>query len=160
MRIFAHILIWNNETYYTIQKLFNVESAIDLAELKKTYRSLVKEWHPDKFQEQDEKALEAEEKSREITQGYEFLISIAPATKENNLVEYDHILDTCGVVDFNWKNQVLEVEFTNGSTYEYFGVSKPLYIKFVNADKQFRFGKRKIFTTCLYRKSKRDAELA
>lgn len=142
------------------KKLFNVESAIDLAELKKTYRSLVKEWHPDKFQEQDEKALQAEEKSREITQGYEFLISIAPETKENNLVEYEHILDTCGIVDFNWKNQVLEVEFTNGSTYEYFGVSKPLYIKFVNADKQFRFGKRKIFTSCLYRKSKRDAELA
>ncbi|WP_107038252.1 KTSC domain-containing protein [Brumimicrobium mesophilum] len=142
------------------KKLFNVESTIDLAELKKTYRSLVKEWHPDKFQEQDDKALLAEEKSREITQGYEFLISIAPATKENNLVEYEHILDTCGIVDFNWKNQVLEVEFTNGSTYEYFGVSKPLYIKFVNADKQFRFGKRKIFTTCLYRKSKRDLETA
>ena len=142
------------------KKLFNIESTIDLAELKKTYRSLVKEWHPDKFQEQDEKALEAEEKSREITQGYEFLISIAPATKENNLVEYEHILDTCGIVDFNWKNQVLEVEFTNGSTYEYFGISKPLYIKFVNADKQFRFGKRKIFTTALYRKSKRDMETA
>lgn len=142
------------------KKLFNVESAIDLAELKKTYRSLVKEWHPDRFQEQDEKALQAEEKSREITQGYEFLISIAPETLSNNLEEYDHILDTCGIVDFNWKNQVLEVEFTNGSTYEYFGVSKPLYIKFVNADKQFRFGKRKIFTTNLYRKSKRDVELA
>ncbi len=83
------------------------------------------------------------------------MISIAPATKEANLVEYEHILDTCGIVDFQWKNQVLEVEFTNGSTYEYFGVSKPLYIKFVNADKQFRFGKRKIFTTCLYRKSKK-----
>ncbi len=142
------------------KKLFNVESTIDLAELKKTYRSLVKEWHPDKFQEQDEKALLAEEKSREITQGYEFLISIAPETLSNNLEEYNHILDTCGIVDFNWKNQVLEVEFTNGSTYEYFGVSKPLYTKFVNADKQFSFGKRKIFTTNLYRKSKRDAELA
>lgn len=142
------------------KKLFNVESTIDLAELKKTYRSLVKEWHPDKFQEQDEKALLAEEKSREITQGYEFLISIAPETRANNLVEYDHILDTCGIVDFQWNNQVLEVEFTNGSTYEYFGISKPLYIKFVNADKQFRFGKRKIFTTSLYRKSKRDLETA
>ncbi|PWH87121.1 KTSC domain-containing protein [Brumimicrobium oceani] len=142
------------------KKLFNIESEIDLAELKKTYRSLVKEWHPDKFQEEDEKSALAEEKSREITQGYEFLISIAPATKEANLVEYEHILDTCGIVDFQWKNQVLEVEFTNGSTYEYFGVSKPLYIKFVNADKQFRFGKRKIFTTCLYRKSKKDVEMA
>ncbi|HLW30570.1 MAG TPA: KTSC domain-containing protein [Brumimicrobium sp.] len=141
------------------KKLFNVESTIDLAELKKTYRSLVKEWHPDKFQEQDEKALQAEEKSREITQGYEFLISIAPATKESNLEEYNNMMNTCAIVDFQYKNLVLEVEFTNGSTYEYFGVSKPLYGKFVNADKQFRFGKRNIFTTCLYRKSKRDAEI-
>ena len=142
------------------KKLFNVETAIDLAELKKTYRSLVKEWHPDKFQEMDDKAIEAEEKSREITQGYEFLISIAPETKESNLEDYNNILDTCAIVDFQYKNLVLEVEFTNGSTYEYFGVSKPLYQKFVNADKQFRFGKRQIFTTTLYRKSKRDAELA
>src|SRR5690554_7722062 len=75
------------------KKLFNVESTIDLAELKKTYRSLVKEWHPDKFQEDDEKALEAETMSRDITQGYECLISIAPATIENNLEEYKHIME-------------------------------------------------------------------
>ncbi|HCY47030.1 MAG TPA: molecular chaperone DnaJ, partial [Flavobacteriales bacterium] len=30
------------------KKLFQVENEIDLKELKKSYRSLVKEWHPDK----------------------------------------------------------------------------------------------------------------
>lgn len=29
--------------------LFNVEGALDLKDLKKTYRSLVKQWHPDSF---------------------------------------------------------------------------------------------------------------
>ena len=38
------------------KKLFNVEGAIDLKDLKKTYRGLVKEWHPDKFQDEDKKA--------------------------------------------------------------------------------------------------------
>jgi molecular chaperone HscB len=33
------------------KKLFKIEGAIDLKELKTSYRSLVKEWHPDKFQE-------------------------------------------------------------------------------------------------------------
>ena len=33
------------------KKLFNVEQQIELPALKKTYRNLVKEWHPDKFQE-------------------------------------------------------------------------------------------------------------
>ena len=37
------------------KKLFNVDETTDLRVLKKTYRNLVKEWHPDKYQEEDEK---------------------------------------------------------------------------------------------------------
>jgi DnaJ-class molecular chaperone len=40
--------------------LFNVTGALDLKELKTTYRGLVKEWHPDKFQDGDAKKEEAE----------------------------------------------------------------------------------------------------
>ena len=47
------------------KKLFKVEGAIDLKELKTTYRGLVKEWHPDKFQE-EEKKKEAGEISLKI----------------------------------------------------------------------------------------------
>ena len=61
------------------KKLFSVEKEIDLKTLKKSYRNLVKEWHPDKFQENDSKAEEAELKSREIIDGYHFLVSIAPS---------------------------------------------------------------------------------
>jgi DnaJ-class molecular chaperone len=141
------------------KKLFAVESAIDLAKIKKTYRSLVKEWHPDKFQEGDEKASEAEEKSRQIIDGYHFLISIAPETKANNLEEYNATLSNSGITDFQHKGQVLEVSFKDGTSYEYFGVSKNLYVKLINSDNQFRFAKRNIFNTFLYRKSKRDVEL-
>ena len=31
------------------KKLFSVEKEIDLKTLKKSYRNLVKEWHPDSF---------------------------------------------------------------------------------------------------------------
>ena len=58
------------------KKLFNVEGPIDLKQLKTTYRNLVKEWHPDKFQAGDPKAEEAEIKSQQIIDGYHFLISI------------------------------------------------------------------------------------
>lgn len=142
------------------KKLFNVESAIDLAELKKTYRNLVKEWHPDKFQEGDEKAVEAEGKSRQIIDGYHFLISIAPETITNNLEKYNTTLSTSSISDFQHKGQVLEVSFKDGTTYEYFGVSKKLHTKLINSDKQFRFAKRNIFNSLIYRKSKKDAELA
>ena len=70
------------------KKLFEVENNLDLKTLKKTYRNLVKEWHPDKYQIGDVKLVEAEEKSRKIIDGYHFLVSIAPETISANLDEY------------------------------------------------------------------------
>lgn len=141
------------------KKLFNVTGNIDLKELKTTYRNLVKEWHPDKFQADNPLAVEAEIKSQQITNGYHFLVSIAPETKAANLEEYTATINESGIADFKHKGLLLEVTFQDGSVYEYFGVTKNLYIKFVNADKPLRFAKRNIFHTFLYRKSKR-AEVA
>ena len=140
------------------KKLFNVEQQIELPVLKKTYRNLVKEWHPDKFQEGDEKAVEAEVMSRQIIDGYHFLISIAPETKAKYLEEYTKVSTTSGINDFQHKGQVLEITFADGTAYEYFGVSKPAFQKFVNSDKQMRFAKRNIFTSYLYRKSKNGSD--
>lgn len=141
------------------RKLFNVTPETTLKELKTTYRSLVKEWHPDKFQEGDERAAEAAVKSQEITDGYHFLVSIAPETKEANLEAYSKTTSESGILDFHHKGQVMEISFKDGSTYEYFGVSKNVYIKMINSDKQYRFAKRSIFNSFLYRKSKKDVEL-
>ena len=142
------------------KKLFAVEPTTDLKQLKKTYRNLVKEWHPDKFQDGDEKAKEAEEMSLQIIDAYHFLVSIAPETKEANLEEYTKTISASGIADFKHKGQVLEVEFADGTTYEYFGVAKGVYQKLINSDKQYRFAKRSIFNSYLYRKSKRDLETA
>ena len=138
------------------KKLFNVEQDIELKQLKSTYRNLVKEWHPDKFQNGDEKAIEAEEISRKVIDGYHFLVSIAPETKASNLDEYNQKLSESAIQDFKLEGQVLEVQFIDGTTYEYFGVPKNVYSKMINADKQFRFAKRNIFNSYLYRKSKKD----
>ena len=51
------------------RKLFNVGQDADLKELKTNYRNLVKEWHPDKFQQDDGMAEEAAIKSRQIIDG-------------------------------------------------------------------------------------------
>ena len=140
------------------KKLFNVEEQIELASLKKTYRNLVKEWHPDKFQDGDDKAIEAEEKSREIIDGYHFLISIAPETKAKYAEEYVQTSTKSTIDDFKHKGLLLEVTFTDGSTYEYFGVTPAVYKKLVNAENRMRFAKRKIFNSYTYRKSKNGAE--
>jgi len=141
------------------KKLFNVEVGTDLKELKTSYRNLVKEWHPDKFQESDEMHSEAEVKSKQIIDGYHFLVSIAPETKAANLEEYNVTTSEALITDFQHKGNLMEISFSDGTTYEYFGVKKPLFVKFVNSDRQFRFAKRNIFTSFLYRKSKKDQEL-
>ena len=140
------------------KKLFSVDEETNLKSLKKTYRNLVKEWHPDKFQNGDEKAVEAEEMSRSIIDGYHFLVSMDPETIENNLEDYTKTINESGISDFQHKGQLLEITFMDGTTYEYFGVSKKVFSKFVNSDKQVRFAKRNIFNSFPYRKSKKDLE--
>lgn len=141
------------------KKLFKVEGPIDLKELKTTYRGLVKEWHPDKFQD-EEKKEEAGIQSQKIIDGYHFLISIAPETKEALQEEYAKTTSEAKIADFQHKGLLMEISFSDGTTYEYFGVNERLFNKFVNSDKQFRFAKRSIFHSFLYRKSKKDLELA
>ena len=140
------------------RKLFNAESESTLKELKTTYRNLVKDWHPDKFQEGDEKAAEAEIMSRKIIDGYDFLVSIAPETKAANLESYNETINNSSIDDYHHKSQLLQITFLDGSTYEYFGVNRNLFAKFNYAEKQMRFAKRNIFNSFLYRKSKKTIE--
>ncbi|MFT4850280.1 MAG: hypothetical protein ACI83B_002836 [Sediminicola sp.] len=142
------------------KKLFGVENEVELKALKKSYRNLVKEWHPDKFQDGDAMQEEAEMNSRKIIDGYHFLVSIAPETKEANLEEYTETITNSGISDYQHKGLLLEITFLDGTTYEYFGVTKPVYIKMVNSNKLNRFAKRSIYPVYNYRKSKRILENA
>jgi DnaJ-class molecular chaperone len=141
------------------KKMFSVEQKIDLKTLKTTYRSLVKEWHPDKFQD-EAKREEAELKSKQIIDGYHFLVSIAPETIEATREEYNATINKSAIVDFKHKGLLLQITFLDGSTYEFFGVPATVFAKFVNSDKQMRFAKRSIFNTYTYRKSKKGLQEA
>ncbi len=142
------------------KKLFGVEKEIELKALKNSYRNLVKEWHPDKFQDGDALQEEVEINSRKIIDGYHFLVSIAPETKVANLEEYTETITNSGIADFQHKGMLLEITFLDGNTYEYFGVTKQIYIKMANSDKLNRFAKCTIYSNYLYRKSKRTLEPA
>ena len=142
------------------KKLFGVENEVELKTLKKSYRDLVKEWHPDKFQNGDVLQQEAEVQSRRIIDGYHFLVSIAPETIASNLEEYNETITNSGIADYMHKGLVMEITFLDGSTYEYFGVTKQVYIKMINSDKINRFAKRNIYPNYTYRKSKRILEPA
>jgi hypothetical protein len=132
------------------RKLLNVNEAAELQELKTVYRSLVKTWHPDKFHDNAELKLEAEEKSKQIIEAYHFLVSIAPETRNQSLSEYN-LTTASAITDFDFKSQVLTMYFADGNSYEYFDVPKAVYIKMINSDSPGRFARRHIFNNYVYR---------
>lgn len=80
---------------------------------------------------------------------------MAPETKEKNLPEYTKTITNAAIADYQHKGLLLEIVFTDGATYEYFGVTKPVYLKMINAGNLNRFAKRNIYSKYSYRKSKR-----
>jgi hypothetical protein len=133
------------------RRVLGVQKDAELKELKTTYRNLMKDWHPDKFQESEEAKLEAERMSKDIIEAYHFLVSIAPETLQLSLDEYTQTTGTCGIADFTWERQILKVYFLDGSGYEYFEVPRQVYVKLVNADSPGRFARRHIFNVFSYR---------
>lgn len=141
------------------RKLFGVTDDAGLQELKTIYRGLMKNWHPDKFQDSDESRTAAEEKSKEIIEAYHFLVSIAPETKEKTAPEYALTIASA-ILDFQYKAQTLTINFADGNEYEYFGLPKNVYVKFINADSPGRFFRRHISNAYLYRSTSRLAAIA
>ena len=132
------------------RKLLGVDKTVALKELKTIYRDFMKECHPDKFSEEEEKKA-AEEKSKDIIEAYHFLVSVSPETVAENLPDYTNTITTSAIVDIAYESQVLKISFENGSSYEYFVVPKTMYIKFMNSDSKGRFARRHIFHEFLYR---------
>lgn len=133
------------------RKVLGVPEGIELKELKTVYRNLMKDWHPDKFQDNPSEKQEAEEKSKKIIEAYHFLVSIAPETRIQNLDAYTETTSNAGIVDFEYKSELLSISFSDGSVYEYYGVPKAMYVKLINAETPARFARRHIYHAYTYR---------
>jgi DnaJ-class molecular chaperone len=139
------------------RKLLGVAEKTGLADMKTIYRTLMKNWHPDKFHDNEELKAEAEIKSKQIIEAYHFLVSIAPETREQYMEAYNVTINTSGITDFEYKSETLQINYVDGSSYEYFGVPKALYIKFINAPAIGRFARRHIYGAFPYRVASKDA---
>jgi curved DNA-binding protein CbpA len=82
------------------RKLLGVDKAVTLSELKSLYRNFMKEYHPDKIQDDELQKLDAEEKSKRIIEAYHFLVSINPETIKLNLPEYTETIATSTITDY------------------------------------------------------------
>jgi DnaJ-class molecular chaperone len=139
------------------RRLLGVGESADLKELKTIYRNFMKDWHPDKFQSEGEKAA-AEKKSRAFIEAYHFLVSIAPETQAQKLEEYTAVITASKMTNFQYKGQTLQVYFADGGAFEYFGVPRNIYLKLVNADSPDRFARRHIYRAFIYRKVTKAVE--
>ena len=137
------------------RKLLGVNEQATLQELKTVYRNLMKEWHPDKFVDQEDKDL-SEAKSRHIIAAYHFLVSIAPETRAQTLAAFNQTIATAGIRDFDYKDETLQINFLDGSSYEWFGIPKALYVKMIHAPAIGRFNRRHIYTSFPYRVASKD----
>ncbi len=133
------------------RRLLGVEKAVELKELKTIYRNFMKEFHPDKFNNDEDGKHAAEEKSKKIIEAYHFLVSIAPETQTQFLPQYTATITEASIVDFQYKAETLQIDFSDGNSYEYFAVPKATYIKLVNSDSQGRFARRHICSSFVYR---------
>ncbi len=135
------------------RKLLEVDKNVTLKELKTIYRNSMKDSHPDKFVNDEEGRLAAEEKSKSIITAYHFLVSVSVETVEKNLPEYTDTITNSNIHSFNLEKQTLFVKYFNGMEYEYIGVPRNIYVKMVNAESPNRFAKRHIYGNFIYRKS-------
>ncbi len=119
--------------------ILGVDNKATLGDLKKVYRKIMMEWHPDKFQDSDESKQDAEVKSAKLIASYHFLVSVHPEAHEASKDAYIATTSEASINDFEFKSEILRVEFSDGSEYEYYGVPKAIYVKLVNADTPDRF---------------------
>jgi curved DNA-binding protein CbpA len=133
------------------RKLLGVDKTAGLKELKAIYRNFMKDWHPDKFQDNPEAKHEAEEKSKSFIEAYHFLVSIAPETHEQQLEKYTEVITSSRIVNFQYKGQILTIDFADGSSYEYFSLPKNVYGKLASSDTPDRFARRHIYHSYIYR---------
>jgi hypothetical protein len=140
------------------EKLLGVDRNIKLEELKTIYRKMIKEWHPDKLQNDAERLAVAEVRSKEIIDAYQFLVSISPETHATNTEEYARITSSSFIQDYEYKGVNLTITFQDGCVYEYLGIPKNIYIKMVNSGTVARFARRHIFNSYTYRKVSNQTE--
>lgn len=135
------------------RKLLGVDKTATLKDLKTIYRNTMKDSHPDKFVNDEEGKLAAEETSKSVIAAYHFLVSINPETQEKYKEEYTETISKSNVSDFYFEKQILKIQHLNGKMFEYIGVPRNTYVKMVNSDSPSRFARRHIYGKFIYRKN-------
>ncbi len=81
--------------------ILGVDEKATLSDLKKVYRKIMMEWHPDKFQDNEEAKKDAEVKSTKLIASYHFLVSVHIETHEATKDAYIATTTEASINDLN-----------------------------------------------------------
>jgi hypothetical protein len=156
----------SNDFYFDILGV-NRKSTKDV--IKQAFRDLIKKWHPDKFLINNDANHEATEKSKLIIEAYRVLKNYEPPKLQSPNTYYptdsikkksskvrQEILRTrvkssnIHSVGYDCEKSILQVEFSNGGVYEYYGVPEIIFKDFMNSVSKGKYANRNIFYSYRY----------
>jgi len=132
------------------RKLLGATPNMPLKQIEVLYKGLMKKHHPDRFQDELER-IEAEQLSQQIIAAYKFLQGIHPETHAARTEEFEANYNS-GVLDWEYKGQILSLHFADGSKHAFYGVSNNTYNKFVATNGTPRFVRRNLVGSFLQRR--------
>lgn len=123
-------------------------------EIKKAYRNIIKQWHPDKFPNDKQKIIEATEKSKLINEAYHNLRNYSPDEPITTLGRIRVKSSNIHSVGYDSKQMILQIQFLNGGVYEYYGVPENIFTQLMKAESKGKFAIRHIFNSYRYKRVK------
>jgi len=145
-------------------EILGVNKQSSKEEIKKAYRKQSMLWHPDKFSNDKEKWESAHLKFIKIAEAYELLQNYEPPkiretqkradtnfksattnktanakTERANIIRIRVQSSNVFAIGYDKNSMILQVEFKNGSVYEYYEVPETIYVAFMNASSKGRF---------------------
>lgn len=132
------------------RRLLGATPEMSLKELSNCYKALMKQHHPDRFQDEAGRAA-AEAMSQQIIAAYKLLESMHPETHAARMQELEAAL-VSQVLDWRYEREMLTLTFGNGSSYAFHGIGRATYNKFVASDGAARYVRRNLVGRFTHRK--------
>ena len=123
-------------------------------EIKKAYRNIINQSHPDKFPNDKQKNLEATEKSKLINEAYHNLKNYAPNEPSITVGRVRVKSSNIHSVGYDSANMILQIQFLNGGVYEYYGVPENVFREMMKAESKGKFAIRYIYNSYRYKRVK------
>jgi curved DNA-binding protein CbpA len=116
-------------------------------EIRRAYYQLIKQWHPDKFPNDQQRNIEATEKSKLINDAYHNLKDFLPLSR-NEYVE-KIIVNSSNIhsIQYDKIKMILRIEFRKGGIYEYQQVPESICRELLNSKSKGKYANSRIYNS-------------